>query len=234
MEPTRVVINRVSTALEIVRRYRAVSGISSCNARRCAKMRSRSCRRRVSARNSTAWCRSRVHRRCRSAGPSFSSQTSVRRSSLTDQDTCSSPRGDRKRAVFAGVGGEFVKNQRKADGELCGEKLRLAVQGKSHMAVGPKFGEQQLPQVAAVAVGPCDQIVGRGQRADAPIDAGPDLRLIMQHLTHDGMDRRQLVFQPMLQLVDDQLSIGLFLDQALRNLAVMRRDRSIMLDAPYR
>src|SRR6266850_949791 len=38
---------------------------------------------------------------------------------------------------------------------------------------------------------------------------------------------------PVLKLVDDKLAILLLPDQALGNLPLMQRDRSIMLDAPY-
>src|SRR3954447_2661453 len=38
----------------------------------------------------------------------------------------------------------------------------------------------------------------------------------------------------MLELVDDELSVLLFLDQAFGNVALLGGDRSIVLDAPYR
>jgi hypothetical protein len=89
------------------------------------------------------------------------------------------------------------------------------------MAVRPEFGEQQILDVATAAVDPRDQIVGRRQRPQPLIDAGPDLRLILQHLMQHGVNGRQFVLQPVLKLVDDELAILLLLDQALGDLALM-------------
>ena len=83
-----------------------------------------------------------------------------------------------------------MKYQGKAYRQFGGEKQRIAVQRKPDMAVGPKFGEQQILDVAPSAVEPCDQIVGRRQRPHPVVDAGPDLRLIMQYLMEHRMDRR--------------------------------------------
>ena len=63
---------------------------------------------------------------------------------------------------------------------------------------------------------------------------GPDLRLMLQDLMKNGVNGRQFVFQPVLQFVDDELAILLLLDQALCDLALLRGDGSIMLDAPDR
>src|SRR5436853_5795953 len=56
----------------------------------------------------------------------------------------------------------------------------------------------------------------------------------MQHLTKNRMNSRQLVFQTVLKLVDNELAILLFLDQAVGDLPLPRGDRAIMLDPPYR
>ena len=102
------------------------------------------------------------------------------------------------------------------------------------MPVRSEFGEQEILDIAAAAVDPRDQIVGRRQRPHPLIDAGPDLRLIMQHLMQNRVNRRQFVFQPVLKLVDHELAIFFFLDQAFCDLPLLRGDRSIVLDAPYR
>ena len=100
----------------------------------------------------------------------------------------------RESAVLSSIGGELVKYQCKAHGQFGRKKQRLAVQGKSNMAVRSEFGEQQIPDVAAAAVDPGDQIVGRGQRPYPLVDAGPDLWLILQHLMKDGVNCRYFVF----------------------------------------
>ncbi len=146
----------------------------------------------------------------------------LRRSSDIDHDTCNSPRAAEKRAVFAGIGGKFVEYQGKADGQFGRKKQRIAVQGKADMAVGPEFGEQQILDVATAAIDPGDQIVGRRQRAYPTVDGGPDLRLILQHLMQNGVNGRHFVFQPVLQLVDDELAIFLLLDQALGDIPLLR------------
>src|SRR5205085_4816860 len=56
----------------------------------------------------------------------------------------------------------------------------------------------------------------------------------MQHLTKNRMNSRKLVFQTGLKLVDNELAILLFLDQAVGDLPLPRGDRAIMLDPPYR
>src|SRR5437763_11417727 len=56
----------------------------------------------------------------------------------------------------------------------------------------------------------------------------------MQHLMKNRMNSRQLVFQAVLKLVDDELAILLFLDQAVGDLPLPRGDGAIMLDPPYR
>src|ERR1700739_1967343 len=102
------------------------------------------------------------------------------------------------------------------------------------MTVGPEFGEQEILDVATAAVDPCDQVVGRRQRPYPLIDAGPDQRLIVQHLVENGVEGRRFVFQPVLKLVAHELAVLLLLDQAFRYLSLMRGDRSEMLDAPDR
>ena len=102
------------------------------------------------------------------------------------------------------------------------------------MAVRSEFGEQEILDVATAAVDPRDQVVGRRQRPDPLIDAGPDLRLIVQHLVQNRVNGRQFVLQPVLKLVDHELAIFLLLDQALRDLPLLRGDRPVVLDAPYR
>ena len=64
---------------------------------------------------------------------------------VTDHDTCNKPRARRKRAVFPGVGGKFVENQRQADRKLGRKKQRIAVQGEPDMAIRSEFGAQQIP-----------------------------------------------------------------------------------------
>ena len=81
-------------------------------------------------------------------------------------------------------------------------------------------------------VDPRDQIVGRGERPEPRIDPGPDLRLVVQHLMQHRMHRRQLVLQPVLELVDQQLAVVFFLDQASGNPALLAEERAIVLDAP--
>ena len=61
---------------------------------------------------------------------------------------------------------------------------------------------------------------------------GPDLRLVVQHLMQHGVHRRQLVLQPVLELVDQQLAVVFFLDQAFGDPALLDEDRAIVLDAP--
>src|SRR5437762_14038580 len=56
----------------------------------------------------------------------------------------------------------------------------------------------------------------------------------MQHLMKNRMNSRQLVFQAVLKLVDNELAILLFLDQAVGNLPLPRGDGAIVLDPPYR
>src|SRR5580704_1680383 len=110
----------------------------------------------------------------------------------------------------------------------------MAVQGKSNMAVGSEFGKQEILDVAAGTVGPCDQVVGRRERADPVIDAGPDLWLVMQHLMQNRVNGRRFVLQPVLKLVDDDFAIFFLRNQALRYLALLRDDRPIMFDAQDR
>ena len=129
----------------------------------------------------------------------------LRRSSDTDHDTCNSPRGEENAPYFPALVAKLVKHQGKAHRQFGGKKQRIAVQGKANMAVGPEFGEQQILDVATAAVDPCDQVVGRRQRPQPLVDAGPDLRLVLQHLMEDGVNGRQFVFQPVLQLVDTSL-----------------------------
>ena len=100
------------------------------------------------------------------------------------------------------------------------------------MAVRPEFGMQHILDVAAAAVQPRDQIVGRRQRAEAAIDAAPDLRLVLQHLMQHGVDGRRLVLEPVLQFLDQELAVFLFLDQAFRIFTLLCHDRPVMLDAP--
>ena len=127
-----------------------------------------------------------------------------------------------------------MENQRQADREFGRKKQRIAVQVEPDMAIRPEFGAQQVLDIATGAIDPRDQIVGRRQRADAVVDAVPDLRLIVQHLVQHGMNRRRLVLQPVLQLVDDELAVIFFLDQPFCDFALLRDDRSIVLDAPDR
>ena len=108
-----------------------------------------------------------------------------------------------------------MKYQGQAYRQLGGKKQRIAVQVKPNMPVGPEFGEQQILDVAAAAVDLGDQIVGRRQRPQPLVDTGPDLRLIVQHLTENGVNGRQLVFHPVLQFLDHELAIFFFLNQAL-------------------
>ena len=139
-----------------------------------------------------------------------------------------------KRAVFAGIGGQFVEDQRQADGELGRKKQRIAVQVEPDMAVRPEFGTQQVLDIAPAAIDARDQIIGRRQRADPVIDAAPDLRLIVQNLVQHGVNGRRLVFQPVLELIDDEFAVLLFLDQAFGDFALLRDDGPVVLDAPYR
>ena len=144
------------------------------------------------------------------------------------------PARGRERAVFSGIGGELVKNQRKAHRQFGGQKQRFAIEAKADMSVRTEFGEQQILDVAACPVHPGNQVVGRRQRPDPQIDAGPDLRLIVQNLMQHRVDRRQLVFQPVLQLFDHELAILFLLDQAFCDLALLRNDGTIVFDAPDR
>ena len=75
-----------------------------------------------------------------------------------------------------------MEDQCKADRQFGGKKQRASIQAKSNMSVRSEFGEQEILDIAARAVDPRDQIVGRGQRPDPVIDAGPGLRLIVQDL----------------------------------------------------
>src|SRR5438874_11548944 len=56
----------------------------------------------------------------------------------------------------------------------------------------------------------------------------------MQHLMKNRMNSRQFVFQAVLKLVDNELAILLFLDQAVGDLPLPQGDGAIMLDPPYR
>ena len=58
------------------------------------------------------------------------------------------------------------------------------------MTVRPELGEQQILDIATAAIDLGDQIVGRRQRPHPVIDAGPDLRLIVQHLMKHGVNGR--------------------------------------------
>ena len=62
----------------------------------------------------------------------------------------------------------------------------------------------------------------------------PDLRLVVQDLMQHGMDRRRLVFQPVLQLVDEQFAVFLLPDQPFGDFPLLRDDGSVVLDAPDR
>ena len=77
--------------------------------------------------------------------------------------------------------------------------------------------------IATAAIDPRDQIVGRGQRPQALIDAGPDCGWSAEHLMQHGVDGRQLVLQPVLQLLDHELAVFFLLDQPLRNLSLLPR-----------
>ena len=108
-----------------------------------------------------------------------------------------------------------MEHQGEADSQFGGQEQPVAVQGESDMPVWPEFRQQQVLDVAAAAVNPCDQIVGRRQRPDPLVDAGPDFRLVLQHLMQNGMNGRQFVFQAVLQFVDDESAVFFLLDQAL-------------------
>ena len=82
------------------------------------------------------------------------------------------------------------------------------------MSVRSEFGNQQILDIATGAIDSRDHIVGRGQRSQSLIDAGPDLRLILQNQMDDGVNCRQFVLQPVLELLHDELAIQLFLHQA--------------------
>ena len=138
--------------------------------------------------------------------------------------TPATDRGGRERAVFPGIGGQLVEDQRQADGQFRRKKQRIAVQVEPDMAIWPEFGAQQILDIAAAAIDPRDQIVGRRQRANPVIDAVPDLRLILQNLVQDGMDCRCLVLQPVLQLVHEEFAVFFLLDQALGDLSLLRDD----------
>ena len=71
--------------------------------------------------------------------------------------------GRRERAVFPGIGGQFVEDQRQANGEFRRKKQRIAVQVEPDMAIWAEFGAQQILYIAAAAIDPRDQIVGRRQ-----------------------------------------------------------------------
>ena len=96
----------------------------------------------------------------------------------------------RERAVFPGIGGQFVKYQCKAHRQLGGKKQPVTVQGKTHMTIRPEFGEQEILDIASSAIDLGDQIVGRRQRSQPVIDAGPDLRLIVQYLMNHRVNGR--------------------------------------------
>src|SRR5947209_3756447 len=70
------------------------------------------------------------------------------------------PARGRKRAVFPGIGGEFVKYQRKTDGQFGRKKQRIAVQVESNMPVGSEFRQQEILDVAPAAIDARDEIVG--------------------------------------------------------------------------
>ncbi|MBA7711736.1 hypothetical protein ES703_120702 [subsurface metagenome] len=127
-----------------------------------------------------------------------------------------------------------MKHQRQADGEFCRQEQRLPVQIEADMAVRLELGAQEVADVAAAAVEPGDRIVGRRQRADAAVDAGPDLRLVGEHLVQYRVDGRRLVLQPVLQLVDNKLAVLLLLDQAFGDAALMCGNGAVMLHAPDR
>jgi hypothetical protein len=115
-----------------------------------------------------------------------------------------------------------MKDQGQTDRQLGREKQRVAVQVEPDVAVGPEFEAQQILDIATIDVDLGDQIVGRRQRTDAVIDAVPDLRLVVQYLMQNGVNRRCLVLEPVLQLVDDQLAVFLLLDQAFCDLPLLR------------
>jgi hypothetical protein len=46
----------------------------------------------------------------------------------------------------------------------------------------------------------------------------------VQHLVQDGVDRRQFILQPVLQLTDDELAVLFLPDQPPRNLPLLRGD----------
>ena len=56
----------------------------------------------------------------------------------------------------------------------------------------------------------------------------------MQNLVQHGVDRRCLVFQPVLQFVDDQFAVFFFFDQTLGDFPLLRDDGPVVLDTPYR
>ena len=57
---------------------------------------------------------------------------------------------------------------------------------------------------------------------------------VLQDLMQNRVNGRQFVLQPVLKLLDDELAVLFFLDQAFCDLPLLRDDRSIVLDAPYR
>ena len=64
-----------------------------------------------------------------------------------------------------------MKDQRQADREFGRQEQCLSVQVESNMPVGSEFGAQQIPDIAAIAVDPRDQIVSCRQCADAMVEA---------------------------------------------------------------
>src|SRR6478609_5158248 len=54
------------------------------------------------------------------------------------------PARGRKRAVFAGIGGKLVKDQCKAHRQFGRKKQRVAVQGKSDMAIRSEFAAKEV------------------------------------------------------------------------------------------
>src|SRR6185312_16568085 len=131
------------------------------------------------------------------------------------------PTGGGKRAVFGGIGGQLVEDQRETYRELGRKEQRIAVQVEADMAIGTELGEQQVPDIAAGAVDARDQIVGRRKRSQAGVDPAPDVWLLFKDLAQHRVDDRQFVLQPVLKLGHDQLAVFLLLDQPLGDLALL-------------